>query len=112
MSDTLQGLQVTSQKLEVDSKPYVSQLDPVYELDWNAIYTFIKENNMTILDQNFEFERTGWNVSHGTLFFVQSTPPLVTMDLRRLRWDLQNDADNAMQRIDRFAARHQGFARG
>jgi hypothetical protein len=72
----------TFQKLEVDSTPYVSPLDPMYELDWNDIYAFVKDN-MAILEQNFEFMRTGWNMSLGMLFFVQSTPPPVAMELRK-----------------------------
>jgi hypothetical protein len=69
-SDTLQGLQATLRKLEVDSMPYVSRSDPVYDRSELYIYTFIKDN-MAILDQNFEIMRTGWNVSLGVLFFVQ-----------------------------------------
>jgi hypothetical protein len=54
----------------------------MYELDWNDIYAFVKDN-MAILEQNFEFMRTGWNMSLGMLFFVHSTPPPVAMELRK-----------------------------
>jgi hypothetical protein len=111
-SDTLQGLQATLQKLEVDITPYVSRLDPVYELDRNAIYTYLHQTQHghagpELRDHAYRLERADWSPLLCSMNAAACHDGTTQVELRSI-----TDADNVMQRIERFAARHQGLARG
>jgi hypothetical protein len=100
-SDTLQGLQATLRKLEVDSMPYVSRSDPVYELDRNAIY--IPSSKITWPS----WTRTSRSCAQaGTCRLESCSSSACHNGTAQVELRLVTDTDNMMQRIERSAARH------